>query len=289
MSHSIHGFSPPLRGARSVPLAEQRRAATDEVPPLRVVIAEAQGLVRAGFRALLERQDAIVVAAEAATGDEAVAAARAVRPDVVLVDMDLPGTGGLEAAREILDEAPAGATRVLMLMTSDGDDAVFGALRAGATGLLLKDTEPDELVAAVRIVARGEAALAPAPARRLVADFLSRPERLRSTPEQLEELTAREREVVALVAYGLSNAEIADRLVVTRATAKTHVSRALCKLHARDRAQLVALAYEVGLVRAGPDRPYRSVTAAAPAAVAKLAPHRRIGIPRRTRLEPLAA
>jgi DNA-binding NarL/FixJ family response regulator len=268
MSQVINGFEPP--------------PGRPNVEPLRVVIAERQGLVRAGFRVLLERQEAMVVAGEAASGDEAVAIARAVRPDVVLVDLDLPGIGGLEAAREIIDAAPAGETRVVMLMTSESDDAVFGALRAGATGLLLKDTEPDELVAAVRIVARGEASLAPALARRVVADFLTRPERLRSTPERLEELTAREREVVALVAYGLSNAEIAERLVVTRATAKTHVSRALCKLHARDRAQLVALAYEVGLVRAGPDRP-------APAAVTQLAPHRGSGIARRARLTPLAA
>jgi DNA-binding NarL/FixJ family response regulator len=286
MSHTIRIEPPPGRQARPVPLDRRHSDATEhgpDVEPLRVVIAERQGLVRAGFRVLLERQHAIVVAAEAATGDEAVAAARALRPDVVLLDIDLPGTGGLEAAREILDEALAGETRVVMLMTSPSDDAVFDALRAGATGLLLKDAEPDELVAAVRIVARGEAVLAPALARRLVADFLSRPERLRSTPEQLEELTPREREVVALVAYGLSNEEIAQRLVVSRATAKTHVSRALCKLHARDRAQLVALAYEVGLVRAGPDH------AAAPAAVTKLAPHRSVGLAGRTRLEPVAA
>jgi DNA-binding NarL/FixJ family response regulator len=207
---------------------------------------------------------------------------------VVLVDLELPGTGGLEAAQEIVDSA-SGETRVVMLMTSESDDAVFGALRAGATGLLLKDTEPDELVAAVRTVARGEVALAPALARRVVSDFLSRPERLRSTPEELEELTAREREVVALVAYGLSNTEIAERLVVTRATAKTHVSRALCKLHARDRAQLVALAYEVGLVRAGPDRPDRPVDAAPARTVTRLAPHRGIDVARRTRLHRVAA
>jgi DNA-binding NarL/FixJ family response regulator len=293
MSQTVNSFeSPPGRPALSLSLHERRTRATDHVPdvePLRVVIAERQGLVRAGFRALLERSDAIVVAAEAATADEAVAAARATRPDVVLVDIDLQGTGGLEAAREILDEAPAGETGVVMLMASESDDAVFAALRAGATGLLLKDTEPDELVAAVRTVARGEAALAPALARRVVADLMSRPERLRSTPEQLEELTAREREVVALVAYGLSNAEIAERLVVTRATAKTHVSRALCKLHARDRAQLVALAYEVGLVRAGPGRSEGPRHDVAPPAVANLAPHRSSGIGRRTRLEPLAA
>jgi DNA-binding NarL/FixJ family response regulator len=261
-----------------------------EVPsgaPLRVVVAEGQGLVRAGFRALLERQDAIVVSGEAATGEEAVAAARATRPDVVLLDIDLPGTGGLEAARAILDDAPAGRTRVLMLMTSPSDDALFGALRVGATGLLLKDTEADELAAAVRIVAQGEALLAPALARRLVADFLSRPERLRATPEQFDELTAREREVVALVAYGLSNEEIAERLVVSRATAKTHVSRSLCKLHARDRAQLVALAYEVGLVRAGGEQPGDD-RAVGPAPVARIAPRRGIGMARRAHV-PLAA
>src|ERR671918_1159491 len=133
-----------------------------------------------------------------------------------------------------------------MLMTSEDDEAVFGALRAGATGLLLKDADPDELVAAVRVVADGEALLAPGLASRLLADFMSRPERLRSTPEELEELTAREGEVVGLVACGLSNEEIAEQLVVTRATAKTHVSRALVKLHARDRSQLVVLAYEAG-------------------------------------------
>jgi DNA-binding NarL/FixJ family response regulator len=293
MSQTIQGFeTPPGRQALSVLSDERRSGATEdvrEVEPLRVVIAEPQGLVRAAFRVLLERQDAIVVAAEAATGDEAVAAARAVRPDVVLVDIDLPGIGGLEAAHKIVEEAPAGETRVVMLMTSASDDALFGALRAGATGLLLKDTEPDALIEAVRIVARGEAVLAPTLSRRLVGDFLSRPERLRSTPEQLEELTAREREVVALVAYGLSNEEIAERLVITRATAKTHVSRALYKLHARDRAQLVALAYEVGLVRAGPDRAVDPDQAAAASAVTKLAPRRSIGIARRARLAPLAA
>jgi DNA-binding NarL/FixJ family response regulator len=166
---------------------------------------------------------------------------------------------------------------------------VFGALRAGATGLLLKDTGPDELVAAVRIVAQGEALLAPGLASRLVADFMSRPERLRATPWQLEELTAREREVVSLVACGLSNEEIAEQLVVTRATAKTHVSRALCKLHARDRAQLVVLAYEAGLVRPGKPVPAPSEPAGVPAEVARFgryAPHGRV---RRAALRPVAA
>ena len=180
------------------------------------------------------------------------AAALQVRPDIVLMDIALPQMDGLEATRRILADSAPGQTRVVMLMTSERDDAVFAALRAGATGLLLRDADLDDLVDAVRVVAGGEALLAPSLARTVVLDFLSRPERLHSTPEQLEELTPREREVVGLVACGLSNEEIAERLVVTRATAKTHVSRALCKLHARDRAQLVVLAYETGLVRPGP-------------------------------------
>jgi DNA-binding NarL/FixJ family response regulator len=218
---------------------------------VRVVIAEPEGLVRGGLRFLLERQDGIVVAAEAATGEDALAAALAVRPDVVLMDTALPDVDSIDVTRRIC-AAEDGDARVLLLMTGVRDETLFGALRAGATGLLLKDAEPEALVDAVRVVARGETVLAPTLASRLVADHLSRPERLRSTPEELDELTAREREVVALVACGLSNEEIAERLVVTRATAKTHVSRALCKLHARDRAQLVVLAYESGLVRPGP-------------------------------------
>jgi DNA-binding NarL/FixJ family response regulator len=215
--------------------------------PLRLLIADGQGLVRAGLRALLEQQPGLRVVADAATGDEAVAATARMRPDVVLMDLDLPAAGGVPATRRIL--AGTDATRVVMLMPPGSDDAVFAALRAGATGLLLKDAAPEELVSAVRAVAAGDAPLAPRFARRVVADMLARPERLGPAPEQLEELTTREREVVALVAHGLSNQEIAERLVVTRATAKTHVSRALCKLHARDRAQLVVLAYEAGLVR----------------------------------------
>jgi DNA-binding NarL/FixJ family response regulator len=218
------------------------------------LIAEGQGLVRAGVRALLDRQDGVIVTAVAATSEEAEAAAHETRPDVVLVDLDLPGTGGISLTRQILADDPLGATAVVMLMTSESDEAVFGALRAGATGLLLKDADPAELVAAVRAAADGDAVLAPTLARRVVADFLARPGRLSCTPQELDELTAREREVMALVACGLSNEEIAERLVVTRSTAKTHVSRALCKLHARDRAQLVVLAYEAGLVRPGTPR-----------------------------------
>jgi DNA-binding NarL/FixJ family response regulator len=255
--------------------------------PLRVVIADGQGLVRAGFRLLLEHQDDMVVTAEAATAEDAVAAVLATAPDVVLIDLDLPGAGGIEAARRIVEERPEGATRVVILMSSPSDEAVFGALRAGSTGLLLKDTEPDALVAAVRVVARGEALLVPELASRLVADFMARPERLRSSPEQLAELTAREREVVALVACGLSNEEIAGQLVVTRATAKTHVSRALCKLHARDRAQLVVLAYEAGLVGAGQAVPARDP--AAPSAVHRFGRYGARGRRRPAALQPVAA
>ena len=257
--------------------------------PIRVVIADGQGLVRAGFRVLLERQEGMRVVGEAATDQDAVAAVRETLPDVVLMDVELPGAGGIEAVRRILAETAPGATRVVMLMTSQTDEAVFGALRAGATGLLLKDTDPDALVEAVRVVADGEALLAPRLARTLVADFLTRPERLWATPEQLEELTPREREVVALVAYGLSNEEIAERLVVTRATAKTHVSRALCKLHARDRAQLVVLAYEAGLVCPGPGWPEPAERSGVPAPVTAIA-RRMASLPvRRPALHPVAA
>jgi DNA-binding NarL/FixJ family response regulator len=255
--------------------------------PIRVLIAEGQGLVRAGFRALLERQEGICVTAEAGTGEETVATALRARPDVVLMDIAVPGLDGLEATRQILADTAPGDTRVLMLMTSASDDAVFGALRAGATGLLLKDAAAATLVDAVRVIACGETPLAPSLARRLVADFLTGPERLRSTPEALEELTAREREVVALVARGLSNHEIAERLVVTHATAKTHVSRALYKLHARDRAQLVALAYETGLVRPGPRFP--DAPEASAATVTTLARSRRGNRLGRAVLHPVAA
>lgn len=258
--------------------------------PVRVLVAEGEGLVRAGLRALLERHEDISVAAEAGTGEEAVAVALRARPDVVLIDVALPGLDGVEATRRILDDMAPGDTRVLMLMSSASDDAVFGALHAGATGLLLKDVAGDALVDAVRGVARGDAPLAPSLARRLVADFVTRPERLRSSPEALEELTAREREVVALVACGLSNDEIAERLVVTRATAKTHVSRALYKLHARDRAQLVVLAYETGLVRPGPrwtDVP--DAAAASSATVSRLARSPRVDAPARVHLHQVAA
>jgi DNA-binding NarL/FixJ family response regulator len=276
--------APTAPGERLVPFA--RASATLALTPnpaIRVVVAEAQGLVRAGLRSLLENSRDIAVVGEAATGDDAVATARRMQPDVVLMDAALPGLDAHQATRDILADTPPGAVRVLMLMTSDGEDAMLAALRSGADGLLLKDTGLDDLVEGVRVVAAGDALLSPRLARRLVSDFLARPERLTSTPEQLDELTAREREVVALVASGLSNAEIAERLVVTRATAKTHVSRALGKMRARDRAQLVVMAYEAGLVRPGPVQ-------AEPAPVPRLitvpaVPHP----PRGGRWQPLAA
>jgi DNA-binding NarL/FixJ family response regulator len=236
MAQTIHPF--PIPPAQSLAA----------LAPLRIVVAEGQGLVRAGLRVLLERHDGVEVGADVASADHAVAVTRSIRPHVVLVDLDLPG-GGLEATRRVL--AASDAVRVVVLLPTERDDAVFAALRAGATGVLMKDADPDQLVASVYAVARGDAMLDPALARRLVEDFVGRPEEIAPDPEALEELTAREREVMALVARGLSNGEIAERLVVTRGTAKTHVSRVLCKLNARDRAQLVVLAYEAGLVRPG--------------------------------------
>ena len=255
---------------------------------IRILVAEGHGLVRAGLRALLEGQTDMQVVAEAATGEVAVGEARRTCPHVVLIDVDLPGLDAHEATRRIIDERDGGVA-ALMLVPVDQDDAVSAGLRAGATGLLLKDADPDELVAAVRVVARGEVLLAPALAAHLVADYLSRPERLDTTPEQLEELTPREREVVALVACGLSNEEIAERLVVTRATAKTHVSRALLKLNARDRAQLVVLAYETGLVRPGPRRRDAMLHREGPASRARQVTRPRVTLTPRSALQPLAA
>ncbi|HEX4358148.1 MAG TPA: response regulator transcription factor [Pseudonocardia sp.] len=215
-----------------------------------VLLADDQALVRAGFRALLDAQPDLTVVGEAGNGAEAARLAAETRPDVVLMDIRMPGTDGLEATRRITADPGLAATRVLILTTFDEDEYVFEAVRIGASGFLVKDTEPVELLRAVRVVAEGEALLSPGVTRRLIGEFARRARPGRSMRE-LDRLTSREREIVALVAEGLSNDEIAARLVVSPATAKTHVSRAMVKLAARDRAQLVVLAYETGLVRPG--------------------------------------
>jgi DNA-binding NarL/FixJ family response regulator len=219
---------------------------------IRVLLADDQTLVRSGFRELLERTDGIKVIGEVGDGAEAVARARADRPDVVLMDIRMPVMDGLQATRRIAADRELSEVRVIMLTTFDLDEYVFDALHAGASGFLLKDVEPDELRNAVRVVAGGDALLSPSVTRRLISEFVSQPGRDRHTPDELEELTEREREVLALVAGGLSNGEIAERLVISPATAKTHVSRILLKLGARDRAQLVVTAYQSGLVKPNP-------------------------------------
>jgi len=217
-----------------------------------VVLADDQALLRAGLRALLDAEPDITVLGEASDGGEALALVRELHPDVVLMDIRMPGTDGLEATRLIAAEPALAATRVVVLTTFDLDEYVFEAIRAGASGFLVKDTEPTELLRAVRAVAGGDALLSPRVTRRLIGEFAtrSRPSPGRAA-ERLAPLTDREREVVALVGEGLSNDEIADRLVVSPSTAKTHVSRAMVKLQVRDRAHLVVLAYESGLVRPG--------------------------------------
>jgi DNA-binding NarL/FixJ family response regulator len=218
---------------------------------IRVLVADDQTLVRAGFRVLVESAPDLEVVGEAGDGVEAVELARRELPDVVLMDIRMPRMDGLEATRRIVALDRAEGIRVLVLTTFDLDEYVYEALRAGASGFLLKDTPPADLLAAIRVVAAGDALLAPGVTRRLIAEFARRPEPSAVTPAALAALTDREREVLALVARGLSNAEIAELLVVSGATAKTHVSRVLAKLHARDRAQLVMLAYETGLVTPG--------------------------------------
>jgi len=216
---------------------------------IRVVIADDQQLVRAGFRVLLDAEDDVEVVGEAGDGAAALELVRRERPDVVLMDIRMPGVDGLEATRAITDDPELRDVKVLILTTFELDDYVFDALRAGAAGFLVKHTEPAELVRAVHVVAAGESLLSPSVTRRLIAEFTSRPSRGETSPSALAGLTDREREVVALVAQGLSNDEIAAEWVVSAATVRTHVSRAMMKLHARDRAQLVVMAYQSGLVQ----------------------------------------
>jgi DNA-binding NarL/FixJ family response regulator len=218
-----------------------------------VLLADDQALVRAGFRALLNAEPDIEVVAEAADGVAAVRLAQQTRPDVVLMDIRMPGVDGLEATRRIAADPALGGTRVVILTTFELDEYVFEALRTGASGFLVKDTEPVELLRGVRAVAAGDALLSPSVTRRVIGEFATAGGRGRpgAPPAELDQLTDREREVMVLVAEGLSNDEIAARLVISPATAKTHVSRAMVKLGARDRAQLVVYAYEAGLIRPG--------------------------------------
>jgi DNA-binding NarL/FixJ family response regulator len=218
--------------------------------PIRVVVADDQALVRSGFLALLRSEDGIEVVGEAADGFEAVKVAKATRPDVMLMDIRMPDVDGLEATRLISADPALAAVRVLVLTTFDLDAYVHEALCAGASGFLLKDTLPADLLAAIRVVAAGDALLAPSITRRLIEDFVNRPTTHVDEP-RLEQLTGREREVLVAVAKGLSNAELADGLFMSHATAKTHVSHLLAKLAVRDRAQLVVVAYETGLVARG--------------------------------------
>jgi DNA-binding NarL/FixJ family response regulator len=213
-----------------------------------VVVVDDQALVRGGFRVLVDSAPDLTVLGEASNGEEAVKIAAVTHPDVVLMDVRMPVMDGIEATRQIVG-APADRTpRVLILTTFDLDEYVYDALRAGASGFMLKDTPPAELLAAIRVIAGGDALLAPSVTRRLIADFASREAKPNRSPDVLQTLTDRESEVFALVARGMSNQELADELHMSAATAKTHVSRVLMKLNARDRAQLVVLAYETGFI-----------------------------------------
>jgi DNA-binding NarL/FixJ family response regulator len=232
---------------------------------IRVVLADDQALVRAGFRVLVDSAPDLTVVGEAATGREAVALAGSARADVVLMDIRMPDLDGLAATRLISADEDLAGVRVLILTTFEIDEYVFAALRAGASGFLGKGVAPEELLDAIRIIARGDALLSPAATGSLIARFLAQPENpVRETPAILDVLTVREREVLTFVAAGLSNDEIAERLLVSPLTAKTHVNRAMVKLGVRDRAQLVVLAYETGLVRAGENNAFTTRPAATP-------------------------
>jgi DNA-binding NarL/FixJ family response regulator len=218
---------------------------------IRVLLADDHVLVRAGFRVLLEGEPDIAVAGEAANGEEALSLARHTRPDVVLMDIRMPVVDGLEATRQIASEEQLADVKVLILTTFESDEYIFEALRAGASGFLLKTTEPTDLLQGIRVIAGGDALLSPSVTRRLIGEFVAHQPTIGRSSQRLDVLTEREREIMALVARGLSNDEIAELLTISPATVKTHVSRAMVKLGARDRAQLVVLAYQNGLVLAG--------------------------------------
>jgi DNA-binding NarL/FixJ family response regulator len=215
---------------------------------IRVLVVDDQDLIRLGLRTLVENEDGLAFAGEAADGLAAVALARETRPDVVLMDVRMPGIDGIEATRRIVADPACAGTRIIVLTTFELDEYVFDALRHGASGFLLKDTSPDELVRAIHLVAAGNALLSPSVTRRVIGEFAGRPNRVPKPHPQLGALTQRELEIVGLVGEGLTNDEIAERLVVSPATARTHVSRAMIKLGARDRAQLVVFAYQSGLI-----------------------------------------
>ncbi|WP_159839766.1 response regulator [Nocardia sp. CY41] len=219
----------------------------NSTPPIKVLLADDERLVRSGFRVLLDLEDDITVVGEATTGAEAVELARATRPDVVLMDIRMPRLDGIRATAQIAAAAGMEQVRVLILTTYDTDENVFDALQAGASGFLLKDAGPAELLHAIRVVAAGDALLAPRVTRRLIGQFTAQRRAAKSAQERLAVLTDREREVLALVGQGMSNDEIGAALFLSPATARTHVSRAMVKLGARDRAQLVVIAYQTGL------------------------------------------
>jgi len=224
---------------------------------IRILLADDQALVRAGFRAIIDSSPGLSVVAEAVDGAEAVRLASDLRPDVILMDIRMPGTDGLEATREICSASGLGGVRVIILTTYEADEYVYAAIKARASGFLVKDTEPEDLFHAIRVVAAGDALLSPRVTRRLIADIAARPAARRSAPPSLAALTDRERQVMALVAGGLSNTQIAAELHLSPHTAKTHVNRAMSKLEIRDRAQLVVIAYEAawsGLWAAEPGR-----------------------------------
>jgi DNA-binding NarL/FixJ family response regulator len=239
---------------------------------IRVALADQRALVRAGLRALLEKEEDVTVVGEAADGEQAVDLALSSRPDVLLMDIQMPRLDGAAATLRIVGDDRLAGVRVLILSTSDSDEDMFKAIRGGASGFIEKDSNPAELLTAVRVVASGAAQLSPRITRRLIDELATWPDRSPHNAPQLDELTVREREVMALVAQGLTNHDIAERLVISPATAKTHVSRTMGKLHARDRAQLVVLAYRTGLVaprRAGAE-PRAGRLGARPAGIAAL-------------------